>query len=293
MMRYMLLFGVNIGIMIMISIVLSVLGFDSYMTSSGIDYYSLMVMCLFWGMGGSFISLFMSKWMAKWMMKVEIVDATGQYSTLVQSVHGLARAAGITKMPEVGVYPSNDLNAFATGPSKNNSLVAVSTGLLNSMNRDELDGVLAHEVAHIANGDMVTMTLIQGVVNAFVMFFARIAAFAVSQLLRGDDEEGGLGPIAHMFTVIAFQLVFGIIGSGIVAWFSRYREFRADAGSAALGGSTKMIKALKALQRNYEGLGKSEASVASMQISSKNSWLALLSTHPSLEKRIAALEGRS
>jgi heat shock protein HtpX len=289
--RFFLFFGVNILIIAMLSIVLNLLGVRHYMTANGINYQALMIFCLVWGMGGAFISLFLSKFLAKMTMGVKIVSPTGEYSWLVQTVHQLARKAGLSKMPEVGVYSSSDMNAFATGATKNSSLVAVSTGLLQQMNQDELEGVLGHEVAHIANGDMVTMTLVQGVINAFVMFFARIAAFAVSQALRGDDEDGpGLGYFAHMMTVFAFEIIFGLLGSILVAWFSRFREFRADAGGASLAGKEKMIAALDALQRGYPQLSTGNKAMASMQISTKSSWLALFSSHPPLGERIKALQ---
>lgn len=290
-MRYLLFFGINILIMTMITVVLSIFGLNTYITQYGIDYTSLMIMCLFWGVGGSFISLLFSKKMAKMFMGVEVVGPSSDYSYLVNKIHELCKKAQIEKMPEVGVYKSDEPNAFATGPSKNNSLIAVSTGLLDKMNEHEIEGVLGHEVAHIANGDMVTMTLVQGIINAFVMFFARIAAFFVSQLLRGDDDEGeGLGPIAYMLTVVAFQILFGILGSIVVAWFSRHREYKADAGSAMLSGKQNMILALESLRKNYDQLEASDKSMAAFQISSKSSFLELFSTHPSLEKRIESLK---
>lgn len=289
--RYSLLFGVNILIVVMISIILNVLGIGHYITASGINYSSLFIFCFVWGMGGSFISLMISKWMAKSLMGVEIIAPTGQYGDLVRAVHQMAKRAGLEKMPEVGIYRSPEVNAFATGPSRNNSLVAVSTGLLGQMGRDEVEGVLGHEVSHIANGDMVTMTLLQGVMNAFVMFFARIAAFAVSQALRGDDEEGeGLGFFAHIAVVFLFEIIFGILASFLVMAFSRYREYRADAGGAKLAGKEKMITALQGLMRNYETLQKPKTSIQTMQISSRSSIWALLSSHPSLEKRIESLK---
>lgn len=295
--RFFLFAAVNILIVVTISIVTRLLGLEPYMTANGINYESLAVFCLIWGMGGSFISLMISKWMAKTMMGVQIVDKNGQYGELVQTVHMLARKAKLDKMPDVGIYQAPEINAFATGPTRNNSLVAVSTGLLERMNRDELEGVLGHEVAHIANGDMVTMTLVQGVINAFVMFFARIVAYAISQALRSDDEEGGssggLGMFAHMMVVFVLEILFGILGSIVVAAFSRYREYRADAGGSKLAGKEKMLGALKALQSNYETLmqtKESSGAIKSMQISSKHSWLALFSSHPPLEDRIKALE---
>ncbi len=202
-------------------------------------------------------------------------------------------------MPEVGIFESSDVNAFATGPSKNNSLVAVSSGLLQRMNREEVEGVLGHEVAHIANGDMVTMTLLQGVINAFVMFFARIIAFAISNALRSNNDNGekseGLGTFAHMMVVMVLEIVFGILGSLVVASFSRFREFRADAGGSRLAGKDKMIAALKALKTVVEMPQRAEAPQANnaikcLQISSRGSFIQLFSTHPSLDARISALQ---
>jgi heat shock protein HtpX len=295
--RILLFAAVNIAIVVTVSLVLNLLGVQPYLTSRGLNIGSLAIFCLIWGMVGSFISLLISKKIAIWSMGVEIIDpyAGGRAAELVQMVHRLAKGAGLSKMPDVGIYPGLEINAFATGPTKNNSLVAVSQGLLNRMDRDEVEGVLAHEVAHIANGDMVTMTLIQGVVNAFVMFFARIAAYGVSQLMRGNDEEGesGMGYFAHMMTVFAFEILFGILGSMIVAWFSRYREFRADAGGASLAGRNKMVRALQRLQANTELPDEDQRApaMAAFKISSrKGGWLHLFATHPPLEVRIARLQ---
>jgi heat shock protein HtpX len=292
--RILLFAAVNIAIVVTVSLVLNLLGVQPYLTSQGLNMGSLLVFCLIWGMVGSFISLLLSKKMAVWTMGVEIIDprSSGRSAELVQMVHRLAKGAGLEKMPDVGIYPGMEINAFATGPTKNNSLVAVSQGLLNRMDREEVEGVLGHEIAHIANGDMVTMTLIQGVVNAFVMFFARIAAYAVSQMLRGDREEGeGLGHFAYMMTVFVFEIFFGILGSMIVAWFSRYREFRADAGGAKLAGRNKMIRALQRLKANAELPEEGAPAMAAFKISSKKGgWLHLFSTHPSLDVRIARLQ---
>lgn len=294
--RILLFAAVNIAIVVTVSLVLNLLGVQPYLTNRGLDMGSLMAFCLVWGMVGSFISLLISKPMAKWSMGVEVIDpnASGRYGELVQTVHRLARGAGLPKMPEVGVYPGLEINAFATGPTKSNSLVAVSQGLLNRMDREEVEGVLGHEIAHIANGDMVTMTLIQGVVNAFVMFFARIAAYAVSQALRGDRErDSGMGHFAYSMTVFAFEIVFGILGSMIVAWFSRYREFRADAGGAKLAGRNKMVRALQKLKAGMELPAEEDRApqLAAFKISSrKTGWLALFSTHPPLDDRIARLQ---
>lgn len=290
--RFFLFFGVNILIVVTISIVTSLLGVGQYLNANGIDYQSLLIFCLLWGMGGSFISLRLSKWMAKRAMGIELINLTGPYSEIVQIIYRHAKMAGLSTMPEVGIFQSTEVNAFATGPSKNNSLVAVSTGLLNKMGRDEIDGVLGHEVAHIANGDMVTMALLQGIMNAFVMFFARVVAFAIDQAMRKDDDEGqGLGMFAHMAVVFVLEILFGMVAGIVLCWFSRQREFRADAGGAKLAGKEKMIGALEALMRTYSGLPDHENSAfKSMKISSKKGFLTLFSTHPTLEERIRTLQ---
>jgi heat shock protein HtpX len=280
----------NILIVATISIVTSVLGLQPYLTAQGINYGSLMIFCLIWGFGGAFISLAISRFMAKKMMGVKLIDPSErdpQLQWLVQTTHRLSQAAGISKMPEVGFYEADELNAFATGPTQNRSLVAVSTGLLNRMNRDEVEGVLAHEVAHIANGDMVTMTLIQGVVNAFVMFFARIIAWSLSQFV--DEEKRG---IVNFVTVIVFDILLSFLGMMVVAMYSRAREFRADAGGAKLGGRQKMVAALRSLQKNFEIQNPAEPAMATLKISSgsRGGLMALLSTHPSLDERIRRLE---
>jgi heat shock protein HtpX len=282
----------NILVMVTVSIVMSVLGLNSYLTSTGLDYQALMAFCLIWGFVGSGISLLMSKFMAKMMMGVQIVDDRGQYGELVRKVHLLAKTAGIEKMPEVGVYQSPEVNAFATGPTKNNALVAVSSGLLQQMNSEEVEGVLAHEIAHVANGDMVTMALVQGVVNAFVMFFARIAAFALSQAMSGDrdDDRPATSGMAYHLTVMVFEIAFSFLGMFVVAYVSRMREFRADTGGAKLGGKHKMIAALKKLKQRTEYVDDSHEALNTLKISSKKGVMNFLSTHPSLDDRIAALE---
>ncbi len=301
--RIFLFLLVNILVVTTISITLSLLGVHGYMTAYGIDYQQLAIFCLVWGMSGSLISLALSRFMAKRMMGVEVIDPNTrdpELRHLIDQVYGLSRSAGLTVMPEVGVYDSPDLNAFATGPTRNRSLVAVSTGLLGRMNKNEVEGVLGHEIAHIANGDMVTLTLIQGVVNAFVMFLSRVAAFAISQALRGNsdrEERSESSPFLHHMLVIVFDIVFSILGSMVVAWFSRYREFRADAGGARFAGRDKMVAALKALQRVYESpmmddLPPAPDAIKAFQISTrkKGGFLALFSSHPPLEDRIYALE---
>jgi heat shock protein HtpX len=282
---------VNVAVMATVGFIVNFFGITPYINAYGINYQSLLIMCLLWGMVGSFISLSISRWTAKTMMGVKLQEPNGPYGALVSKVHAFARKAGFEKMPEVGVYMSPEVNAFATGPSKNKSLVAVSSGLLENMTEDEVDGVLAHEVAHIQNGDMVTMALVQGVVNAFVMFFSRIAAFAVSQALRGDDDEGpGLGGLAHFGLVMLFDIIFGLLATPIVAGFSRWREYRADSGGAYLAGKHKMIAALERLQQKHEYVDtKSNPEMAAFKISNRAGLMALLSTHPPLDKRIAAL----
>lgn len=290
--RFFLFALVNIGIMVTISMVLSLLGVRPYLSANGIDYQSLMIFCLVWGMGASFISLLLSKKIAMWTMGVQLIDAnaTGEAGELVRTVHRLAKGAGIGKAPAVGVYPSMEVNAFATGPSKNNSLVAVSEGLLRAMSQSEREGVLAHEVAHIANGDMVTMTLLQGVVNAFVMFFARILAYAAAQVFRGDDEESP-SMFLQMALVFAFEMLFGLLGAIVVAWFSRHREFRADQGGAKLAGRPKMIAALERLRSTVDMISEDQRAVATLKISGRKAGglISLFMSHPPLEKRIEAL----
>lgn len=288
----------NIAIIASIGIISSLLGIEPYLNANGLNLQALLAMCLLWGMVGSFISLALSKFMAKKMMGVQIIDDRNyEYGQLVQLVHRLSRSAGLSKMPEVGVYDSPEVNAFATGPSKSNSLVAVSTGLLNTMNADETEGVLAHEVAHIANGDMVTMTLVQGVVNAFVMFFARIAAYALQQVLRSNDDESPVGGLSYFISVMVFDILFGFLGHFVTAWFSRIREYSADLGGAQLAGKQKMISALEKLQTQYEqGIFEKNSSenLAAFKISTRETGLrALMSTHPKLSDRIARLKNPS
>ena len=284
---------VNLLIMVMATFAWTIL--SQFLGIPASDYMGQMIfMCLAFGMGGAFLSLWMSKFMAKQFMGVQLIDPQSQNSAeraLVDTVHQMARAAHLKKMPEVGIYDSPEINAFATGPSKNNSLVAVSTGLLHQLDEDEVKGVLGHEVAHIANGDMVTMTLLQGIINAFVMFLARILA---NFILRGDDDDGP-SPISYMLTVMGLQLVFGLLGSLVVNAFSRWREFRADAGGARLAGRDRMISALQALQRHSMGVdprGQKDG-FASLKISSgkePGALAKLFSTHPDLSDRIRRLE---
>jgi heat shock protein HtpX len=287
-MKRILLFVVtNLAIMVALSIVLSLLGITGYVREGQLDIGALLVFCFAWGMGGAFISLLISRAIAKWMMGVKLVDGrsgNAELDWLHQTVHRLTQQANLP-MPEVGFYESPEVNAFATGPSKRRSLVAVSSGLLRTMRREEVEGVLAHEVAHIQNGDMVTMTLIQGVVNAFVMFLARIIAFAVRQ---GSDSRNAY--FLSFVVMIVLQIVFGFLGMIVVAWFSRAREFRADAGGAALAGRGSMVAALRRLMDTRQLVDNREPALATLKISGGRSWMALVSTHPPLEARIRALE---
>jgi heat shock protein HtpX len=290
---------VNVLVTVTITAILAVFHVGRYLPEDGLEW--LAVFCLLWGFGGAFISLAISRVTAKWFMGVRVVPpqtSDPALGELVQTVHGLARQAGLPALPEVGIYQSADVNAFATGPSRARALVAVSTGLLEQMRQREVQGVLGHEVTHIANGDMVTMTLIQGVVNAFVMFLSRVLAFALSQAMRSrDDDRGGGGSWLVQFLFIQlFQVIFGILGLIVVNWFSRWREFRADAGGARLAGRGNMIDALRALQRLYDPeAARAEAQHAqgfqSFKISGRSTGLlALFADHPPLAERIARLE---
>ena len=289
--RFALFFAVSL----LISISVSIIGgfVFRYLGIQAGGLQGMFVMSLLYGMIGAFVSLSISKWTAKTFMRVQNVEGNAHYSWLVESVHSMAKKAGIEKMPEVGVYESPDVNAFATGPSKNNSLVAVSTGLLDRMDREEVEGVLGHEVAHVANGDMVTMTLVQGVVNSFVIFISFIVTNIVMNALRKDDDERGFGDF--FLRQFVYSIVSGLVGflaMPIVFWFSRFREYRADHGGAVLAGKEKMIRALEALKRNYpitEEVSGEHSSVQTMQISSKKSWMKWWSSHPALDKRLAAL----
>jgi heat shock protein HtpX len=277
----------NLAVVVTLSIVLSVLGVGRYVGPAGLDIRALAVFCLVWGMGGAFISLQMSRFIAKRATGAQLVDGrTGNpdLDWLYNTVSRLTQQANLP-MPEVGVYDSPEVNAFATGPSKRRSLVAVSSGLLRNMRRDEVEGVLGHEIAHIGNGDMVTMTLLQGVINAFVMFFARIIAFALARGSR-EDNRGGMS----YMVVFLLEIVLGILGSLITAWFSRQREFRADRGGAALAGRDRMLNALRRLAANSEAVDTSHQALATLKINGARGWMVFFSTHPPLEVRIAALE---
>lgn len=285
--RVLLLLITNILVVLTLTVVLSVLGVGRYL--GGADIGSLATFCFVWGMGGAFISLQISRFIAKRTTGAKTIDGqTGRQELdwLYQTVSRLTRQANLP-MPEVAVYESPELNAFATGPSQSRALVAVSTGLLRSMQPDEIEGVLAHEITHIANGDMVTMTLLQGVINAFVMFLARLIAYFI---VRGDGESRRSGYGAQYMLVMVLQIVLGILGSIVTAWFSREREFRADAGGASLAGRNQMIAALRRLKANQELVQQGQPALATLKIHDAPGWTSLFSTHPPLDVRIAALE---
>jgi len=294
--RVFLFLAVNFLVVITISVLMGAFGIAPYLNQYGLNYGSLAIFCLLWGMGGAFISLALSKVIAKFAMKVKIIDPQTrdpQAQELINTISALARRANIPT-PQVGIYDSPELNAFATGPTKKRSLVAVSTGLLQKMNQEERNGVLGHEITHIANGDMVTMTLLQGIINAFVLFLSRVIAYAIATALR-DSGRGGRGISFGLYFVVSIvlQIVFMIFGSMVVAAFSRWREFRADAGGAKLSGKGSMIGALQALQRFHEIADpKQKPAFQNMKISNhRKGWMRFFSSHPPLEVRIARLQG--
>jgi len=289
--RVLLFLATNLAVMLVLSLVTSLLGVNRFLTANGLNLGLLLGFAAVIGFGGAFISLLMSKSMAKWSTGARVIEAPSSSTEvwLVDTVARLAERAALP-MPEVAIY-EGEPNAFATGASKNSSLVAVSTGLLQGMTREEVEAVLAHEVAHIANGDMVTLTLIQGVVNTFVVFLSRVVGYAVDSFLRRNDEESSGPGIGYMVTSMICEIVFGLLASIIVAWFSRQREFRADAGAAQLMRSPlPMQNALRRLgSMHTEPLPQS---MAASGIAGGQGWMALFSSHPPLEERIAALGGR-
>ncbi|GAB4117180.1 MAG: protease HtpX [Sideroxydans sp.] len=280
----------NVAVLAVISITLRLLGVDRVLDESGaIDFNALLTLSAVIGFSGSIVSLLLSKWMAKQSVGAHVIenpqDPTERW--LVDTVRRQADAAGIG-MPEVAIYDAPDVNAFATGWNRNNSLVAVSTGLLHAMSRDEAEAVLAHEISHVANGDMVTLALIQGVVNTFVVFFAKLFGILVDRVLLKNDPREGPG-IGAFVAEIAAQILLGILASMVVMWFSRQREFRADAGGANLAGRQKMIAALERLKLNHEQAAALPKNMSAMAISSGGGFSRLFMSHPPLEERIEAL----
>jgi heat shock protein HtpX len=291
--RILLFLATNIAIMILLGIVTTLA--QGYLHSQGIDFpqMQLLVFATIFGFGGSFISLAVSKWVAKRATGAQVIEEPRNDAErwLVETVRQQAQAAGIG-MPEVAVFPSNSPNAFATGARKDKALVAVSTGLLAGMQREEVEAVLAHEVSHVANGDMVTLTLIQGVLNVFVLFFSRIIGQLVDSFLSRGEQRGGYG-IGYWVATIFAQIVLTALASIVVCWFSRRREFRADAGGARLAGTTPMVNALKRLQSWQDRSEPLPEQVAAFGISSGSALMRLYNTHPDLQVRIDALESRA
>lgn len=285
MQRIMLFLGTNLAIIVVLGVFLNVIlpAFGVQLSNTG----GYLVLAFAFGMGGSFISLMLSKWMAKRATGAQVIERprNAEEQWLIQTVARLAKQANIG-MPEVAVFPATEANAFATGASKNDSLVAVSVGLMRTMNRDEAEAVLAHEISHIANGDMVTMALVQGVLNTFVIFFARIVAQIINNAVaRGNDNGQGLGFFSYFAVVMVMEMVFGVLASIIAMWFSRHREYRADAGSASLVGAPKMIAALERLKTGQDS--QLEGQLVAFGIKGKRK--ELFASHPSLDDRIAAL----
>ena len=288
--RVALFIATNLAVVLVLSIVLRLLGVDQILDESGagINYEALLILSVVIGFGGSFISLAMSKWMAKRSTGARVIGTPGNNveSWLVATVERLARDAGIAT-PEVAIYDSPDMNAFATGARRNSALVAVSTGLLRSMQKDEVEGVLAHEISHVANGDMITLALVQGVVNTFVIFLSRIVGHIIDRVVLKNDRGYGIG---YFVSVIVAQLVLGVLASIIVMWVSRHREFRADAGSAKLNGKRPMIDALARLDRGAPA--KLPESLEAFGISGRHGAgiKRLFMSHPPIPERIKALE---
>ncbi len=287
-MRILLFIATNIAVLVVLTIVMKLLGIESYLDAEGgLDLTSLLIFAAVIGMSGSLISLAMSKWSAKRMMGVQVIDSprTETERWLVDTVARQAEEAGIG-MPEVGIYDGPEMNAFATGMNRNNALVAVSSGLLNSMQQEEVEAVLGHEISHVANGDMVTLALIQGVVNTFVIFLSRIVGHVVDRVILKNEEGHGIG---FFITSMIAQVVLGILASMIVMWFSRRREFRADAGGAGLTSREQMAAALERLRRVGEQQPLPDQLAAFGIAGGGASWMKLFMSHPPLEERIAAL----
>lgn len=291
MMRVAMLVLTNFAVMAVLFITMNIIGAIFGINMSAGSMGGILVMAVVFGFGGSFISLLISKWMAKRSMGVELIETpqTAEERWLVETVRRQAEQAGIG-MPEVGIFYSPDPNAFATGANRNNSLVAVSQGLLEHMTADEVEAVLGHEIGHIANGDMVTQTLLQGVLNTFVIIFARLIGMAVDNFFRGDDEEGSMGWGYFIGSIIA-EIFLGFIATAIVMWFSRWREFRADVAGAELAGRPKMIAALRRLQQAH-AVEDLPGEMAAFGIAGGlgTGLQKIFMTHPPLDERIAALE---
>ncbi|WP_369856055.1 protease HtpX [Candidatus Thalassolituus haligoni] len=290
MLRIILFLATNLAVILVASITLSILGVGSYVTQQGLDFGNLLVFCLVFGMAGSLVSLLISKWMAKRSMNVQVIDSPHNSGEqwLVSTVQELAEKAGIG-MPEVGIFASHQPNAFATGWNRNNALVAVSTGLLQRMSKDEVKAVLGHEIGHVANGDMVTLALIQGVINAFVMFFARIIGNFVDKAILKNEDGPGIG---FFIATFVSEIILGFLASFIVAWFSRRREYRADIAGAELVSPLSMINALARLQESYDQPSELNGELVAFGIGGEGKLSALAASHPPLGDRIQALRQR-
>ncbi len=292
--RVLLFLLTNLAVVVVLGIVVNLLGANRFLTGSGIDVPTLLVFAFIFGMGGSVISLFMSKWIAKMSTGAQVIaqPRSPAEQWLLQTVRAQASRAGIG-MPEVAIFNSPDPNAFATGANRNNALVAVSTGLMQTMNQDEVEAVLGHEISHVANGDMVTLTLIQGVVNTFVIFFARVVGFLVDRALSSSSNEQYRPGIGFWLTSMVAEMVFGILASIVVLWFSRQREFRADSGGAELAGRQKMVAALRRLQQIAEPSHlPSEMRAFGINGGLGDGLKRLFMSHPPLSERIAALQAQ-
>lgn len=285
--RVFLFLLINTIVILSLSFFINILGLNSYLTKNGINLYYLILFSLIWGMSGSFISLIFSRVIAKKVYNIAILDPNTRVEwerELLKKVYEISKKNSLKKMPEVGIYNSSEINAFATGPSKNRSLIAVSTGLLSNMNSDQIDGVLGHEVSHIANGDMVTMTLLQGVINAFVLFFSRFIAYLLT--INSKNEKSSY----LIYYVVSFiiEIVLMLVGNLVISAYSRHREYKADELSAKSVGKNKMIAALRCLSNNSNK--NMHPSFKSLQISNKSNRLSVFSSHPSIENRILKLE---
>ncbi|MBI5630863.1 MAG: protease HtpX [Elusimicrobia bacterium] len=296
--RVMLFVAVNLLVVLAVSFLLRLLGLEPYLTAQGLNYKALLIFCSIFGFAGAFISLQISRWTAKMAMGVQLIDPDkpggAAEERIVSLVRSLCQRAGLATLPEIGVYRSPEVNAFATGPSQSRSLLAISTGLIERMDPKAVEGVIGHEIAHIANGDMVTMTLLQGVVNTFVMFFARVIAFAIDNAMRSrdDDKRGsGLGYFAHYILVSVLESVLMLLASPLIYYFSRLREYRADAGSARYAGRETMIHALESLKSSVQVQDNRAPALSAFKINGHGHGIValLFSSHPPLDARIEAL----
>ncbi len=296
--RFILFIAVNLLIMLAVTLVVNIFHIQPYLTRTGINYRGLLIFCSLFGFGGAFISLQLSRVAAKWSMGVQLLDpenpGSPREARIVDIVRAACRKAGLSHLPEIGVYQSPEVNAFATGPSRRRALLAISSGLLDAMDERAIEGVVGHEISHIVNGDMVTMTLVQGVVNTFVYFAAQIAAFAIENAMRSRDEEGrgGLGFFAQYILIYALETGLMFLASPLIYAFSRWREYRADAGSARLEGRDTMIHALESLKTATQVVDSRAPAYSAFKINGRGHglWALLFASHPPIDARIRALQ---